>query len=199
MKYDQGKRRPKLFRQPKRRGPLLPISLVIIALLILLFSLVQPFQFITNINPANVVVPTFTPTATPLPLPTDVHGGHIVFTCTRDDINQICIINADGSGYRQLTHVTTNAYYPAIAPDSSAVVYAVNQYDNFDLYQYNLRNNKTVQLTSNLGNSFSPDYSPDGKQIVFVNKGKDGPSTLWVMGSDGKDPHQLYTGPKNIA
>ena len=82
MKYTDGRRRTRLFRQGRNRGPLVPISLIIIAILLAAFSLIKPFQFSTNlnINPANVVVPTWTPTPTPLPTPTDVHGGHIVFT-----------------------------------------------------------------------------------------------------------------------
>jgi Tol biopolymer transport system component len=198
MKYDAGKRRPALFKKQKHRIPFLPVSLLALVAIILLFSLISPIQFITNINPANVRVPPPTPTPTPLPRPTDVHGGHIVFTCTRKDINQICLISADGTGFRQLTQETTNTYYPAISPDGETVVYASNKYDNFDLYQLNLSNSKTTQLTDNIGNLFSPDFSPDGRQILFVNRVGDGPSSLWVMGSKGEKPHLLYTGPKDI-
>ena len=208
MKYDDGRKRSDLFRKRQQRaprGPLVPISIVLIAALLGLFSLVKPFQFISNINinPGNVTVPPYTPTPTPLPKPTDVHGGHIVFTCTRqnankEDVNQICMIRADGSHYVQLTDETTNAYYPAISPDGESVVFALNQYDNFDLDLLKLSNLKTVQLTDNLGNSFSPAFSPDGRQIVFVNRVGDAPSTIWVMGKDGEDPHQLLAGPKDI-
>lgn len=199
MKYDSGKRRPNLFKQEKSRAPFLPISLLILVVIIFLFSQITPLQsMIANINPANVTVPPFTPTPTPLPRPTDIHGGHIVFTCTRKDINQICMINADGTGYKQLTNETTNTYYPAISPDSETVVFAVNQYDNFNFHMLTLSSSKSVQLTDNIGNSFSPDFSPDGKQIVFVNRVADKPSALWIMGRDGKNPHLLYQGPKDI-
>lgn len=198
MKYDSRNRRTNLFRQPRRRGPLLPFSLILLAVLIILFSLITPFQFITNINPSNIKVPTQTPTATPKPFPTSINGGHIVFTCTRKDINQICLINADGTGYTQLTNETNNSYYPAISPDSSSVVFATNTYDNFDLYMVNLATLKIIQLTYNLGNSFSPDYSPDGKQIVFINRVANDHSSLWMMGSKGENPHLLFGGPKDI-
>jgi len=199
MKYDSGKRRPNLFRRPPRRRASLPISLVILAILIGLLALIQPLQYFENpIDVNKIKVPTVTPSATPLPLPTDVHGGHIVFTCTRKDINQICIINADGSGYKQLTDNNTTTYYPTIAPDSKSVVYAVNKYDNFDLYSINLSDSKITQLTSNIGNLFSPDFSSDGKQILFVNKTTDGKFELWVMSNTGENPHAIYTGTKAI-
>jgi len=194
MKYDSGKRRPHLFKKPRPRVSL-PISLIILAIIIVLFAFIQPSQYFENPMDVNKIkVPSATPSATPLPYPTDIHGGHIVFTCTRSEINQICIIGADGSGYKQLTDNSTNTYYPAISPDSKLVVYAVNQYDNFDLYSINLSDSKITQLTSNIGNLFSPGFSPDGKQILFVNKTADGKSELWVMGSTGKNPHAIYTG-----
>ncbi len=198
-KYTSGRRRPSIFRKPHHRASL-PIGLIILAIIIALFALVQPSQYFENpIDVNKIKVPTVTPSATPLPFPTDVHGGHIVFTCTRNSINQICIINADGSGYKQLTDNNTNTYYPAISPDSKSVVYAVNQYDNFDLYSINLNDSKTTRLTNNIGNSFSPDFSPDGKQILFVNKTADGKSELWVMSSNGEKPHAIYTATQNNA
>lgn len=197
-KYTSGRRRPSVFRKPHQRASL-PIGLIILAIIIALFAFIQPSQFFENpIDVNKIKVPTVTPSATPLPFPTDIHGGHIVFTCTRSEINQICIIGADGSGYKQLTNNSTNTYYPAISPDSKSVIYAVNQYDNFDLYSINLSDSKSTQLTSNIGNSFSPDFSSDGKQILFVNKTADGKFELWVMSNTGKNPHAIYTGTNAI-
>jgi TolB protein len=201
-KYATGRRRPNLFR-PARRKFALPISIIILGLLIALFAVVQPSTFLENPPDVNKIkVPTVTPSPTPLPPPTDVHGGHIVFTCMRKEINQICIISADGSNYQQLTDNSTNTYYPAISPDGQSIVYAVNQYDNFDLFTLPVpgSNSKSdpIRLTDNIGNAFSPSFSPDGQQIVFVNKTSDGKSGLWLMSSTGENPHAIYTGAGNI-
>ncbi len=200
MKYDAGRRRNKLFRQPRNRGPLVPISILIVALLLAAFSLIKPFQFSTNlnINPANVTVPPWTPTPTPLPTPTSVHGGHIVFTCTRKNVNQICMIRADGSGYVQLTDGSDNAYYPVMSPDAQSIVFALNQYDIFNLNILTLKDKNVRWLTYQIGNSLSPDFSPDGKQIVFVNRVGNSPSALWLVNSDGKNARQIYAGSKDI-
>ena len=200
MKYDAGRRRPRLFRQNKNRGPLVPISIVVIAALLGIFSLIKPFQFSTNlnINPANVTVPPFTPTPTAVPTPTSIHGGHIVFTCMRKNINQICMIRADGTGYTQLTDSPDNAYYPVMSPDAKSIVFALNQYDIFNLNVLRLRDNDISKLTDQIGNSFSPDFSPDGKQIVFCNRVGNSPSALWLVNNDGKKPHQLYAGARDI-
>ncbi len=198
MKYDSGKRRSRLFRRDQPRKRIIPISLVVLAVLIVLFSFISPSGFFTDVNPANVKVPAFTPTPTPLPEPTDVHGGHIVFTCTRNNVNQICLINADGSGFQQLTNESSNSYYPAISPDGREIVFATNKADNFDLYMTLRGSSELVQLTDNIGNLFSPSFSPDGKQIAFVNRASTGPSSLWLMGSQGENPHLLYAAPNNV-
>jgi Tol biopolymer transport system component len=116
----------------------------------------------------------------------------------REEINQICLINADGTGFKQLTDVTTNAYYPTVSPDGESVVYAVNKYDDFDLYMLVLSSSKLFQLTSNIGNAFSPDFSPDGRSILFLNRAAEGPSALWVMESTGANARLLYAGPNTI-
>jgi Tol biopolymer transport system component len=196
-KYGPRKRRGFLFRE-RRRAPLIPISLVIISVILLGFSLVGPIQQFTNFNPQNVTPPTLAPTSTPLPGPTPLHGGHIVYTCTRGNFNQICIIQADGRGAHQLTSTPTNSYYPALSPRGHEVVFAANKYDNFDLYMLDLNTLKVFQLTNNIGNAFSPSYSPDGEQIVFVNRAATGPPALWLIGKLGEKPHLLYAGPNNI-
>ncbi len=196
-KYGPRRRREKLFRE-RRRAARIPISLVILAVLILAFSLIGPIQQFPNINPQNVTVPAAAATHTPLPRPTGLHGGHIVFTCTRGSYNQICMIDADGTNLRQLTNTSTNSYYPAISPRGDTVVFASNKYDNFDLYMLDLNTSRLFTLTNNIGNAFSPSFSPDGSQVVFVNRSASGPSALWLMGRLGENPHRIFSGPNDI-
>jgi len=185
----------RLFRKRERR-PALPISLILLGLFVFLLWLVPAYQ--TNPLPLAGVqaLPTLTvtPSLTPPPTPTSVHGGQIVFTCQRGDYNQICLVNADGSGYRQLTDTFHNSYYPTISPDGSAVVFATNQGDAFDLFLLILSNGKLLQLTQNIGNAFGPRFSPDGQQILFLNSVNQQPPALWLMGRMGESPHLLYAG-----
>ena len=62
------------------------------------------------------------------PRPSDQPAGHIVFTCQVFKVtamNQICIMNADGTGYRRLTtEDNLQHFYPSLSPDGQSVVYA---------------------------------------------------------------------------
>ena len=202
MKYNSGKHRSNLFRQ-KRRGPLLPIGLVIVLVLLGVFFWLIPTDFLRNSLPINVSIPTFTaipiqPTATRTPRKVNAHGGTIVFTCTRGDTNHLCEINADGSGFQQITNTERNDYYPTFDSLSSNVVFAASYQGGFDLFSITLDNNQVSQLTYNIGNVFSPSFSPDGKQIVFINRVGGGPYSLWIAGRNGEYPHSIYTGTNTI-
>jgi TolB protein len=113
------------------------------------------------------------------------------------------MMRADGSRYEQLTSGAANSYYPAISPDGRHVTYAVNLYDTFDLYRLSpsvvegprSSESRVKRLTDYIGNAFSPSYSPDGDQIAFVNRVSDEPAQLWIMGSDGSDPHPVTSPP----
>lgn len=138
------------------------------------------------------------PTFTPLPKPTDPRGGRIVFTCTRDDFNQLCMINRDGSGLSQLTNMAASNYYPVFTPDGEALLFSSNRNGSFDLYLLSFSKKQVSQITKNIGDVVSPDYSPDGRRIVFANRASDGPASIWMVNADGLNPRLVYAGSNNI-
>ncbi len=138
------------------------------------------------------------PTYTPLPKPTHPFGGRIAFTCTRGDYNQICMINRDGSGLIQLSDMEASNYYPVFTPDGNALLFASNRNGPFDLYLLIFGEKQLIQITENIGNVVSPDYSPDGRRIVFVNRAGDGPASIWMVNADGLNPRLVYTGPDTV-
>jgi TolB protein len=144
-------------------------------------------------------LPTAPPTLTPLPLPTRPHIGRILFTCTRGDFNQLCMVNADGTGYRQITNVQAHNYYPVYSPLGGAIVYASNQNGGyFDLFLFIFEGSRLLRLTENIGNVISPSFSPDGQTILFANRAADGPTSLWTVDVTGKNPKLLYAAPADI-
>ena len=155
--------------------------------------IVTPVQF----TPFTAVY-TPLPTVTPIPRPTDEHGGRIAFTCTRGDYNQLCMINRDGSGLAQLTDMDASNYYPAFTPDGSSLLFASNRNGPFDLYLLTFNKKELRQITTNIGNVISPDYSPDGRKIVFANRAGNEPTSIWMMNSDGLNPRLVYAGKDTI-
>ena len=152
-----------------------------------------------NLNVSAPDLPTALPTFTPLPKPTKPHIGRIIFTCTRGDFNQLCMVNADGTGFQQITNVEAHNYYPIFSPLGGSIVYASNQNGGyFDLFLFIFEGSRLIRLTDNIGNVLSPSFSPDGQTIIFANRAADGPTSLWTVDIAGKNPKLLYAGPNTI-
>ena len=191
--------------KPKRSQTRIGIVPIFIFILIAGFA-----SLFWLVRPAPIPVPTpvrftpfassFTPppTITPSPRPTDEHGGRIAFTCTRGDYNQICMINRDGTGLAQLTDMDASNYYPAFTPDGSSLLFASNRNGPFELYLLLFGKKQLFQITENVGNVISPDYSPDRRTIVFANRVGDGPTSIWMVNADGLNPRLMYTGTNTI-
>lgn len=178
----------------------LPFGLLLALLAVGLCFLIPVNQIdVTTVNVENPDLPTALPTRPPLPLPTKPNIGRIIFTCTRGDFNQLCWVNADGTGYQQLTNVEAHNYYPVYSPKGGSIVYASNQNGGaFDLFLFIFDGAKLIRLTDFIGNVISPSFSPDGKRILFANRAGTGPTSLWMVDNNGENASLLYTGADTI-
>ena len=187
-------------RPGSSRNAGLPIGLIFVVLAIVLCFLIPSNPItISNLTISDRTLPTALPTLTPLPKPTKEHIGRIIFTCTRGDYNQICAVNADGTGYQQLTELEAHSYYPVYSPAGGSVVYASNQNGGvFDLFLYIFNEDQLIRLTENIGNVISPSFSPDGSRILFANRAAEGPTSLWTIDATGENADLLYAAPNTI-
>ena len=191
----------RLFSKRKTSGGFrLPIGLILVVIAIGLCLLIPAANInLGEINASDPDLPTALPTFTLLPKPTKPNIGRIIFTCTRGDFNQLCMVNADGTGYRQITNVQAHNYYPVYSPLGGSIVYASNQNGGFfDIFMFIFEGSRLIRLTENIGNVISPSFSPDGQTVLFANRAADGPTSLWTVHISGKNPQLLYAGPNTI-
>jgi Tol biopolymer transport system component len=113
--------------------------------------------------------------------------GKIVFTCFVDQIDQICIMNADGSGRKQLTHFDATTFYASLSPDGQTIYFVSRKEGAFDIYSMNTNGKGLERLTRGIGTLYAPELSPSGERIVFTNNG----NGIWIMRFDGKNPHAI--------
>jgi Tol biopolymer transport system component len=141
----------------------------------------------------NLSTPIPSTVSAPTSSATDQPQGKIVFTCQIFKVqasNQVCIINADGSGFRRLTTDDTKQhYYPSLSPDGRSVVYAAFSGANiFEIYEMQLDTGKVTQLTDQYGILGAPEISPNGKSIAFKHSnGFTDKNQVWLMERDGKN------------
>ena len=146
-------------------------------------SIIAPTQFPT-LTPADPAV------ATTAPLPSfgnNRPSGKIAFTCFVQQIDQICVMNADGSGRKQLTNFQATSFYPSVSPDGQTIYFVSRQEGTFDIYSMDVNGKNIRRLTKGIGTLYAPELSPNGKRVVFTNNG----NGIWVMRADGNNPHAI--------
>lgn len=152
----------------------------------------------TTVPTTSTPIPTSTVSPTPEPptpiVPSERPIGKIVFTCQifKDNRrNQLCLINADGTGERRLTtNDFANHYYASFSPDGQSIVFTSNQSGGDNIFEMDLNGNQT-QLTF-IGRSYAPEISPDGRYIVFSNSGG-AFTSIWIMNRDGSNPREIFS------
>jgi TolB protein len=93
--------------------------------------------------------------------------------------------------YREmyLPQLTSGPSSVAWSPDSTEVVYSMAG----SLWRQKIASRVTEQLTDGAGYDYQPDWSPDGKQIVFVSYQRDA-MELWLLDLTTGETRELTSG-----
>jgi hypothetical protein len=128
------------------------------------------------------------------------NGSAIAYTCQADADNQdICVINADGTGLVRLTSDTAPDVRPAWSPDGSRILFVTTRYTGGqELVLMNADGSAVTRLSPGTG-AIQPAWSADGTKIVYTAFTCDvyaGCTTngLYVMNADGTGVTQLTSG-----
>jgi eukaryotic-like serine/threonine-protein kinase len=102
------------------------------------------------------------------------------------------MINADGTGLKQLTNVPGADFEPAWSPDGKQIAFTSIRDGNKQIYLLEVESQSVIRLTEpdvNIENS-QPAWSPDGKLIAYLAK-RVGTYQVWVMNDTGQENVQL--------
>jgi Tol biopolymer transport system component len=99
----------------------------------------------------------------------DLLGRNMV----RPNRMEIWVMNADGTGQRQVTQLGGANFAPYFTPDGERVIFSSNHQNprsrNFDLYLVNLDGSGLEQVTTNPEFDGFPMFSPDGTKLVWAS------------------------------
>jgi TolB protein len=104
----------------------------------------------------------------------------------------VYVVNADGSGVRNLTPKPMGAAYaaPAWSPNGRKIAFAGERDGNSEIYLMNADGSGQRNLTRNLAYDGDPAWSPGGQKITFVSN-RDGRYEVYVMNADGSGQRRL--------
>jgi TolB protein len=106
-------------------------------------------------------------------------GARIAFACGREGLGlEVCVMNADGGGPRNLTRHPANDLKPSWSPDGRRIAFASDRHDGgpFDVYVMNASGGDQRLVT----HGTDPAWSPDGRRIAFGTT-----SGLYLVNADG--------------
>lgn len=113
-------------------------------------------------------------------------GSRLVFVSERSGDPQVHVMNADGSGVRQVSDVAGELWNPIPSPDGARIVYyAPDENGDDHVYVMKLDDGGRTKLVPGLW----PAWSPDGSLIIYGSD--DG---LYTMAPDGSDQRMVVAG-----
>jgi TolB protein len=92
----------------------------------------------------------------------------IAFSARAAGNSEIFVVNADGTGLRNLTNNPLLDSSPVFSPDGTHIVFARDTYGQAQLFQMDLQGNGQHRLTGKPGYEMSPAFSPDGRHLAFA-------------------------------
>ena len=94
-------------------------------------------------------------------------GTKIAFMNNYDGDYEICVMNADGTGAKQLTKNSSFDGYPSWSPDGTKIAFTSNRDGDLDIWVTNADGSEQTNITSDdPWNNDAPRWSPDGRFIA---------------------------------
>ncbi|HXM37124.1 MAG TPA: hypothetical protein VN908_00525 [Gemmatimonadales bacterium] len=119
------------------------------------------------------------------------NGIRLAYECGQD----ICAINADGTGFARLTVDGAGNHHPAWSPDRSKIAYAATHASVTELYVMTANGAGAARRTQGVGFVGSPAWSPDGTMIAFDCRVDAGNDDLCSVNADGTGFARLTNDP----
>jgi len=96
---------------------------------------------------------------------------------------------------RQLTTHTKENYGARWSPDGGTIAYGSTRTGNREIFLHHLDGRPETQLTDDPGPDLFQDWSPDGRQLIFLSQRQNDPSRLFIANSDGGGERLLVDQP----
>jgi molecular chaperone DnaK len=138
------------------------------------------------------------------PFLTGVTGGRVAWSIDdtklayvkKDDdgVPQIFIQPIAGGDAKQLTRSKDDKDDPVWSADGKSIVYWARHDGTKSIYSLSIADSQepgTAITQPTLGDAVDPAVSPDGRQVLFTLVTSKTDSDVWLVGSDGSDPHAV--------
>lgn len=120
-------------------------------------------------------------------------GTKLLYTVHDGSSGHVALANADGSEPRLIAPGLGYIYMAALSPTNDRVVFS-GPARGYRLLLVTFPDGKPLELTPNHPASFVPQFTPDGKTIVFIRRDGD----VYRVDADGKNLRRLTEGNRHV-
>ncbi|HZH29795.1 MAG TPA: protein kinase [Pyrinomonadaceae bacterium] len=132
---------------------------------------------LTNVGSANT--PVWTP------------DGRIVYQSGASGNGDIWVMNADGSGQRQLTFDANNDTSPEVSRDGRVIVFISNRSVGWSIWLMNADGSGQRELVPNVEPYSYPHFAPDGRTVYYASLDDAGNYAFWRVSVEGGQPARV--------
>ncbi|HSD72763.1 MAG TPA: protein kinase [Thermoanaerobaculia bacterium] len=109
-------------------------------------------------------------------------GQWLVFDGPKGSREDLYLIRADGSGYRQLTDASFQHRVPRFSPDGSRIAFYSNRGGNAQIWTIHPDGSGLEQVSSRKSSALYPTWSPNSQRIAVTGSGNKTPNAILELG-----------------
>ena len=120
-----------------------------------------------------------------------VPDGRLVYVTRNGDHRDLWIVNADGTGQKQLTANAAFEELPRVSPDGRSIIFTSTPPGGLQhIWRIEVDGSNLIQLTDGSFADYTGFWSPDGQWIYFTSW-RSGNGSLWRVSVNGGTPQQI--------
>jgi Tol biopolymer transport system component len=117
--------------------------------------------------------------------------NRIVYFSNASGNGDIWMMNADGSGAKQLTFDQNNDTMPSVSADGRHIVFISNRSVGWGIWKMSADGSNARELVRNVDRDSHPHWSPDSQWVFYNSRDDAGRLAYWKVSSEGGEPLKI--------